>query len=77
MVLGYHASIMRDLMRRQLDDMEIESTIRNAAASIAMDGFTISEQQQKIAKDILKGEITADEVIQEIIKKYFATSTTR
>ncbi len=47
-----------------------EKTMKSAAASVEMEGFTVTEEHKRLVKKILMGEMTTQEAINEIRKKY-------
>ncbi len=48
----------------------IEKAVKNAAAITEVEGFTVTEEHKMLIKKILLGEITTQEAINEIRKKY-------
>lgn len=59
-------------MKQNLDNRRIQQIIQNATFSFSVEGFYISNQTQRAAKDILSGKVTASEVVSEITKQYSA-----
>ena len=48
----------------------IDRAIENAVASTNMEGFHLGEEQKELIKKITLGEITLEEVINQIRQKY-------
>jgi hypothetical protein len=53
-----------------LTDQAIERIISNSTASLEMEGLEVSEKSKERTRRLLKGEITMDKVIEEILKEY-------
>lgn len=53
-----------------LDSNQIEEAIKDVKASMAMEGFELTEQNIENGRLILSGEVTADELRKEIVKQY-------
>lgn len=50
--------------------MTIDRAIENAVVSTNMEGFAIGEEQKQLIKSIISGEITLEEALAQIKKKY-------
>ena len=48
----------------------IDRAIENAVVSTNMEGFRLGEEQKELIKQITLGEITLEEVINQIRQKY-------
>ena len=46
-----------------MSEKEIEKAIKNASASVEMEGFSIDEQSKILCKKLLLNEITMDDYI--------------
>lgn len=55
---------------RVLSEEEIERALANVNASMLMEGFVATEEEDRDARRILSGEADADELIAEYIKKH-------
>ena len=51
------------------DEKTIEKAIKNAAASVEMEGYRIDEQSKEWRRQLLRKEITMEEYISLIKKK--------
>lgn len=47
----------------------IERNMKSAAASVEIEGFTLTEEHKKLVKKILMEEMSLDEAIEIILKK--------
>lgn len=52
-----------------MNEKEIRKEIKSLNASFAMSGMIITEEEEKIASDILSGKRNVEDVIDEITKK--------
>lgn len=50
--------------------MTIDRAIENAVVSTNMEGFALGEEQKQLIKSIISGEITLEEALAQIKKKY-------
>jgi hypothetical protein len=53
-----------------LTDQQIEKIISNSTASLEIEGLEVSEKSKEKTRRLLKGEITMDEIIEEVLKEY-------
>lgn len=60
----------------KLTTEQIESNIREVAASFAIEGIKLTEENKENMRRIGRGEATGDEVVAEILKKYKAENAT-
>lgn len=52
-----------------MSEKEIEKAIKNASASVEMEGFSIDERSKMLCKKLLLNEITMEEYISFIKQK--------
>ena len=51
-----------------MNDREYEA-VRSALASTRLEGFTVTEQTEKDCLRLLRGEISVDDIVKEIISR--------
>jgi len=51
-------------------EAEIEQAVQSVVGSMAISGFTLTEEQIENCRAIMRGEVDADAQVQEIIAKY-------
>ena len=57
-----------DLWRADMTKREYEA-LRNALASVGMEGFEITEQTEKDCIRLLNGEVSVEELVKEIMSR--------
>lgn len=50
--------------------MTLDRAIENAVVSTNMEGFALGEEQKQLIKSIISGEITLEDALAQIKKKY-------
>lgn len=58
--------------RPPIDITDPEYQIRQVEATMAMEGFILTEENKQVLRDINNGKLTPDEAIAEIKRKYKA-----
>lgn len=69
---GYPSERMasRDDVRCSMNEIEIEKAVGNVAASFAIEGLFLKNEDKDRIRRRLRGEISSEEGIAEILKKY-------
>lgn len=49
--------------------ISVKQAIANAAASLEMEGFTVTDQQKELAERLLKKEITKEQYIEMTLER--------
>ena len=70
--LGYPSERMAswDDVRCSMNEIEIEKAVGNVAASFAIEGIYLTDENKRNGLRILRGEVGVEDIVSEIRRKY-------